>query len=213
MCDCKNVGEKWFKSNRLQSKEDVENNEFKKSMLCVDCAGVKNKNKNKADYFAFVVGSLATNDFKYIRTGELLKFNEFDEYIKHVIDLLLEFSQITCIYIEKNTYSGLDVDRIQKEINKHPLLSKRNITIINEMQRKNKDMKIETVIDPINNGRIIFCKERVMKEAINQMMEFCGQHITPHDDFIDTIAEFSNRIDEIEVLQYATAGDRRKIGL
>ncbi|NMA23590.1 MAG: hypothetical protein GX938_08830 [Spirochaetales bacterium] len=198
--DASKIGEKWFKSNRTQPKEEIESNNFKKTMLCVDCASTDTR---RSDYFAFVVGSLADNDFKYVRKGEILKIDartEFDRYVKHVLDLLKEFDDITHIYIEKNTFNGVDAGRIEQEIRKDPELSHRNITIINEMQRKNKNEKISTIVDSVNNGRIIFCKERVMPEALEQLMDFSGQDTSLHDDFPDCLAEFSNRIEEVEVI-------------
>lgn len=206
--DASKIGQKWFKSNRTQPKEEIESNIFKKTMLCVDCASTDTR---KSDYFAFIVGSLAVNDFKYIRKGEILKIDartEFDRYIAHVIDLVKEFPDITTIYIEKNTFSGVDANKIEQEINKNTELSHRNIEIINEMQRQNKDQKISTIVDSVNNGRIIFCEERVMPEALEQLMDFCGQDYSAHDDFPDCLSEFANRIDKIETTQRVKLFDR-----
>ncbi|MED1443039.1 hypothetical protein P4U24_14800 [Aeribacillus composti] len=199
MCNVDNIGEKWFQSNRIQPKKDIESHKFIKTMLAIDTAGVKNKDKKRSDYFAFVVGSLADNDFKYVRTGQIRKFDDFNEYIKHVIKLIKDFDDITHVYIEKNTYNGLDVEQIQNELNKNNELSNRNIEFINEMQRKNKDDKISTIVSDVNNGRIIFCEERVEKEFLNQVMEFRGQQFSLHDDAADALSEFANRIDEIEI--------------
>ncbi|WP_052144637.1 hypothetical protein [Halalkalibacter okhensis] len=199
MCSVENIGDKWFKSNITKPSAQIEENEFTKTMLTIDTAGVKNKNKTRSDYFAFVVGSQSDNGFKYIRKGQLRKFNEFDQYIKHVIDLLKEFEDLTHVFIEKNTYNGLDVERIENEIGKHSSLVKRGITFINEMQRKNKDEKISTIVSDVDNGRIIFCEERVEKEFLDQLMDFSGQQFTLHDDAADCLAEFANRVDEIEV--------------
>ncbi|MGD6831425.1 hypothetical protein ACQCT5_04650 [Sutcliffiella halmapala] len=201
MCNVDSIGDKWFKSNVTKSRDDIEENTFTKTMLCIDTAGVKNKDKKRSDSFSFVVGSAATNNFKYVRSGQLRKFNEFDEYINHVIDLLYTYEDITHIYIEKNTYNGLDVERIQQEIAKkeHKALASRRLTFINEMQRKNKDEKISTIVSDVNNGRIIFCSERVEKNALDQLMEFAGQSFTRHDDFVDSVTEFANRIDDIQI--------------
>lgn len=202
MCKCEDIGDKWFTSNKVNSKEEIESHNFVKTMLTVDTAGVKNKDKKRADFFAFTVGSLADNGFKYVRSGQLKRFDDnFDAYIKHVISLLKDFKDITHVYIEKNTYQGLDVDRIEQEIEKLPEFANRKITFINEMQKKNKDDKISTIVDDINNGRIIFCEDRVEKEALEQLMSFSGQLYTKHDDFVDSVAEFANRIDEIEIIQ------------
>lgn len=213
MCDTEAIGERWFKSNRTQDKEEVESHTFKNTILVCDPAGIKNKNKVNSDYFSFVVGSLADNEFKYVRKGEILKFNEFDEYIYHVLDLLRKFEDITEIHIEKNTYMGLDVDRIKTEIAKDKELAARNIEIVNKQQNKNKDDRISTIVDEINNGRIIFCKERVMKEAIEQMMEFSGQSTTLHDDFVDCVTEFSNVVEDVTSKKPIKLLNRRLLGL
>ncbi len=196
--DANKIGEKWFKSNRTMPIEEVEANDFVKTMLCVDCASTDSR---RSDYFAFIVGSLADNDFKYVRKGELLKLDartDFDKYIKHVLDLLKEFPDCNSIYIEKNTFSGVDAGRIEKEIQNDSGLSKRSIKILNEMQRQNKNQKISTIVDSVNNGRVIFCSERVQPEALEQLMDFSGQETSLHDDFVDCLSEFTNRIDQVE---------------
>ena len=199
MNDCMNIGEKWFKSIRTMPKEEIESNHlFKKTILCIDPAGVKNVNKKKADSFAFIVGSLADNGFKYIRRGQLLKFDEFDDYINHVIGLLREYPEIIGIYLEKNTYNGLDCDKLKKVINENMDLKSRNITIINEMQRKNKDEKISMIVSSVSNGQIIFSEDDT--DLVDQFMDFQGQAFSSHDDGVDCVAEFSNRIDEINVV-------------
>ncbi|EHQ90178.1 terminase [Desulfosporosinus youngiae] len=211
MNDASKIGEKWFKSNQVQPKEEIEANIFKKTMLCVDCASTDTR---RSDYFAFIVGSLSDNDFKYVRKGELLKIDartEFDRYIKHVIDLLKEFPNITHIYIEKNTFNGVDAGKIEKEIMNDPDLSYRNIEIINEMQRKNKNQKISTITDSVNNGRVIFCAKRVQPEALEQLMDFSGQETSLHDDFVDCLSEFCNRIDDIEVVHKLEFMDIKKL--
>lgn len=213
MCDCENIGEKWFTSNRLMSMDEINEQNLIKTMLTIDTAGVKNKNTQKADSFAFAIGSLSSNGFKYVRRGELKKFTEFDQYINYVVTLIREYKDITHVYIEKNTYSGLDVDRIQNTINEDGYLRNRQLTFINEMQRKNKDEKISTIVSDVNNGRIIFSKEGVEPSFLNQIMEFAGQRYSTHDDAVDCVAEFANRIDEIETIIPVKLFDRRAIGL
>lgn len=214
MCNVESIGDKWFKSNRTQPIEEIEDHTFTKTMLAIDTAGVKSKDKKRSDYFSFVVGSLADNDFKYIRTGQLRKFEEFNDYINHVIDLLKQHEDITHVYIEKNTYNGLDVDAIQNEMEKYPELMKRNITFINEMQRRNKDDKISTIVSDVNNGRIIFCKSRTEEKFLQQVMDFSGQQFSLHDDAPDTLAEFANRIEEIETNNNRIRSiDRRVLGV
>lgn len=211
MNDASSIGEKWFKSNTPQTTEEIEEHIFAKTVLCVDPAGIKNK--KSGDYFAFVVESLADNDFKYVRLGEILHFSSFEEYIKHICKILKDFEDITHVCIEKNTYMGLDLDKLKEMIVNDEQLNNRQLEFINEMQRKNKDEKISTIVDAVNNSRIRFDKEKVMKEAIEQMMDFQGQLYTLHDDFIDCVAEASNRLDTIEIVGKLEIFDIRNLGL
>ena len=191
------IGEKWFKSIHTEDRETIETHDFTKTMIIVDPAASGGK---KNDYSAYMVGSTCSNGFKYCRKGELAKINarqEFDKYIDHMIDLLLEYPETTHISIEKNTFNGADANQLEKKIKEHPLLKYRNITIINEAQRKNKDDKISTIIPYINRGEFIFCSED--EEFINQIKEFAGQKYSPHDDAPDTAAEFWIKIDSIKI--------------
>ncbi|MDU3334604.1 MAG: hypothetical protein E7F09_13585 [Clostridium perfringens] len=209
--DAKNIGEKRFKSARTEKRKDIETHNFLKTMLCMDPAsggGAKN------DYTAFLVGSLADNSFKYCRYGELAKINarkNFDKYIDKAIDLLKEYTDITHIYIEKNTFNGADANQLEKRINEDLELKYRNITIINEHQKKNKDDKIATIVSDVNGGRIIFAEED--EEFVEQILEFMGQDYTAHDDAPDITAEFANRIDLIKVISKVTLLDRRLLGV
>lgn len=202
MNDASSIGEKWFKSIRTQSVEEIEEHNFIKTMLCIDPASTQTK---RSDFTAMIVGSLADNDFKYIRNMVLDKFS-FNQYCEKVIEILKEYKEIEHVYIEKNTFQGADVNKIKELIEKEDSLSKRNIVFINEMQRKNKDEKISTIIDNVNNGQIIFTNNN--KEFTEQILEFQGQRYTLHDDAIDIVAEFSNRIDKIENISKVTFLDR-----
>ena len=86
--DVDSIGEKWFKTIRTETREEIENHSFIKTMLIVDpAAGGGRKN----DYSAYMVGSTADNALKYCRKGELAKINarkEFDKYVDHIIELL-----------------------------------------------------------------------------------------------------------------------------
>lgn len=209
--DAKNIGEKWFKSARTEKRKDIETHNFLKTMLCMDPASGGGK---KNDYTAFLVGSLADNGFKYSRYGELAKINarkNFDKYIDKAIDLLKEYTDITHIYIEKNTFNGADANQLEKRINEDLELKYRNITIINEHQKKNKDDKIATIVSDVNGGRIIFAEED--EEFVEQILEFMGQDYTAHDDAPDITAEFANRIDLIKVISKVTLLDRRLLGV
>lgn len=195
--DVDSIGEKWFKTIRTENREEIENHNFIKTMLIVDpAAGGGRKN----DYSAYMVGSTADNSLKYCRKGELAKINarkEFDKYVDHIIELLLEYEDITHVCIEKNTFNGADANQLEKKLKEHPILKHRNIIIINETQRKNKDDKISTIIPYVNRGEFVFCSED--EEFINQIMNFAGQKYSPHDDAPDVAAEFWIRIDQIKI--------------
>jgi hypothetical protein len=85
------IGEKWFKQMHTETREEIESHEFIKTMICADPASAGGR---KNDYSAFLVGSVATNGYKYARKAELARINarqEFDKYIQHMIDLLVEY--------------------------------------------------------------------------------------------------------------------------
>lgn len=193
MNDATSIGEKWFKSVATQTKEEVENHKFIKTMLCIDPASTTNK---KSDFTAMAVGSLAINGFKYMRELVLDKF-EFNQYCKKIIEILEAYDDITHIYIEKNTFQGTDVIKIKELIAENPKLRNRRLEFLNEMQRKNKDEKISTIIDNINNGQVIFADNN--KDFTDQILEFQGQKYTLHDDAVDITAECVNRLDTIQV--------------
>lgn len=207
MNDASSIGKTWFKSIRTQSTEEIENHNFLKTMLCIDPASTVNR---RSDFTAMVVGSTADNDFKYIREMVLEKLG-FKAYCNRVVEILKQYEDITHIYIEKNTFQGADVIAINELIAKDSILKKRRLEFINEMQKKNKDEKISTITDGVNNGQIIFSDEN--EDFIQQLKDFQGQLYSLHDDAPDIVAEFSNRIDEIEVIRGINLIDRRKLGV
>ncbi|MDU2290972.1 MAG: terminase [Clostridium celatum] len=192
MNDTTSIGEKWFKLVATQTEEEIENHKFTKTMLCIDPASTTNK---KSDFTAMVVGSMSSNGFKYMRKLILDKF-EFNQYCKEVVKILESYDDITHIYIEKNTFQGTDVIKIKELIAESPKLRNKRYEWINEMQRKNKDEKISTIVDPVNNGQVIFVDNN--KEFRDQILEFQGQKYTVHDDAIDITAECVNRLDTIK---------------
>ncbi|MEG1313067.1 MAG: hypothetical protein RSD40_02005, partial [Bacilli bacterium] len=209
--DAKNIGEKWFKSIRLEKRSDIETHDFIKTMLCMDPASGGGR---RNDYSAFLVGGLADNGFKYARYAELAKINartNFDDYINKAVELLREYIEITHVYIEKNTFNGADANQLEKRINEDIILRHRRITIINEHQKKNKDDKIATIVSDVNGGRIIFAEED--EDFVKQIQEFMGQDFSLHDDAPDITAEFSNRIDLIEVIRKVQLLHRRFLGV
>lgn len=207
--DVDSIGEKWFKTVATFPREENEIHTFIKTMLLVDPSSTDGK---KSDYSAYLVGSQADNNLKYARKAELAKINartDFDKYVDHMIEILKEYTDITHVYIEKNTFNGADANQLELKINKNDTLRFRNITIINEQQKKNKDDKISTIIPAMNKGQIIFAEEDT--DFINQIKEFAGQKFTEHDDAPDITAEFNNRIENIEVTYKATFFDKNKL--
>ncbi|MFT8312950.1 MAG: hypothetical protein ABF633_01700 [Clostridium sp.] len=205
MNDASKIGDKWFKSNRTQSLEEIKSHNFIKNILVCDPA---NSISNKADFSAFAIGGLADNDFIYIKKGELLKVG-FDDFCNRVIKLLKDFPEITHVSIEKNLYMGADVLKIKELISKDIDLMNRDITFINKMQKKNKDEKISTIISDVNNGRIIFNQDD--KDFIEQIMGFCGQEYSEHDDAPDSVAQLTLDIKEIQIIERVTFMDIHKL--
>lgn len=210
MNDASSIGEKWFKSVATRTKEEIEDHVFTKTMLCIDPASTASK---RSDYIAMVVGSKATNGFTYIR-DLLLKKMEYEQYCKKAVEMLERNPDVTHINIERNTFQGADMVRIKELIAESEILKDKRYEWINEMQKKNKDEKISTVVDPINNGQIIICSEcEDSKFAVDQIKDFQGQLYTTHDDMIDCIAELENKIKTIEVTTVVNILDRRKFGI
>lgn len=209
--DVDSIGEKYFKRVNTEPRATIETHDFVKTMLCVDPAASGGANN---DYSAFLVGSEARNGCKYARKAKLEKINarkEFDKYIQKMIDYILEYEDITHVNIEKNTFNGADANQLEKAIKEHPVLKYRNITIINEMQKRNKDDKISTIVPYVNNGTFIFAEED--EEFIKQLMDFAGQKFTVHDDAADVSAEFWLKIDTIKVIMSVKLLDRRSLGV
>lgn len=190
--DVDNLGEKLFKTIITESPEVIENHEFNKTMLVVDPAG--SGTKGRRDYYAFVVGSIADNKVKYIRKGEIFRF-DFNEYLEKIIHYLHTYKDITHVFIEKQTYSGGDVVRLKELLKEDKELMARNITIINDHQSMNKDAKINLIVPDVNMGRIIFNSDD--SEALEQLQDFAGTRYSANDDFPDVVAQFSLEIDKL----------------
>jgi len=204
--DVDSIGEKWFKVVNTEPRKIIETHRFVKTMLCVDPAASSGR---KNDYSAYLIGSVSDVGLKYARKAELAKINarqEFDKYIEHMVKMCLEYPEITHVSIEKNTFNGADANQFEKAIRKDPILKFRNLTIINESQRKNKDDKISTIVPFVNRGEFIFAEED--EEFINQFKEFAGQKFTLHDDAADVSSEFWLKVDEIRVISKVEIFDR-----
>ena len=204
MNDATSIGDKWFKTIRTATEEEIEANRFTKTLLSVDCASTTS---SRSDYTCILVGSKTSEDFTYIR-DIILKKVPFEEYCSLVVDELEKFEEIQYINIEKNTFSGADVLRIKELIAERPKLKGRRFTFINEMQRKNKDEKISTIIDRVNNGQIILNEESEdCRLAVTQLLEFQGQKYSLHDDFVDCLAELEIKIKDIKTKTILRVGN------
>ena len=206
MNDATSIGEKWFKSVRTEPKEYFSELNYSKTMLCVDPASTTNK---KSDYTAIILGSQTSNrDFVYVR-DLLMQRLTFDQYCNKVVEMLVKHEDITHICIEKNTFQGADVLKIQELIDLEPKLKRRKFEFINKMQRANKDEKISTIIDMMNNGQIIINKDcEDSKEVIQQITEFQGQQYSVHDDAPDCIAECVTKLKDMKQISKITLLDR-----
>ncbi len=193
------TGQKKFKTIITESAEKIESHDFVKTMLSIDPAGTRNKQKKKKDYYAFVVGSISDMNIKYVRKGTVFK-GEYEDYMAHTLKLLKQYPDITFVNIEKNVYNGADVIQLQELVKNDPELSGRNIEWLNNAVTKNKDDRINTIVGDVNMGRIIFNDED--EEAIQQLKDFSGADFSAYDDFPDAVAEWSKRINEVEDVGY-----------
>ena len=82
------------------------------------------------------------------------------------------------------------------------------------MQKKNKDEKISTIIDQVNNGQIIIVSDMEdSKKAIDEILDFQGQLYSVHDDAPDNLAELEIKLKTIIVSRKVKILDRRLLGL
>ena len=101
MNNASEIGLRWFRSVRTQTVEEIEEHDFKKTILCIDPASTTSR---KSDFTAMVVGSTATNGFKYMREIVMDKL-EFNLYCAKVVEILIKYEEISYVYVEKNTYT------------------------------------------------------------------------------------------------------------
>ena len=203
--DASRIGEKWFKSLRTQTKEEIESHTFHKTILVCDPASSV---AIKSDFTALCVGSVADNSFAYIRKGIIAKLG-FDDFCLKVVELLKVYVDITHVSVEKNLYSGADVLKIRELILKEPELKHRQIEFINKMARTNKDEKISTIIQGVNTGQIIFNEEDT--KFNDQILDFSGQLFSEHDDAPDCASQFMVDVKEIKVIYKVSFMDRSKL--
>lgn len=208
MNDTKNIGEKCFFQVKTETPKEIESNSFISTvMVCDPAVGTKARN----DYTSILVGSkVASTGHRYIRKGLLLKV-EFDDYVGRAIELLKDYTDVTHVIVEKNTFQGVDVKRMKELIDIDPDLKGRSIIFVNDYQKRNKENKIRALTGKINNGFIIFNKED--EDFYKQVLDYQGEGIG-NDDAADTVAEFDIRIDDLKgEVKPIRLLDRRKLGL
>jgi hypothetical protein len=204
--DTSAIGEKRFKTIVTESNETINSHDFSVTMLTIDPASSTGKS---SDFSAFITGSKSTNNIKYCRKGEILKLS-FDDYIKHTIELLKRYDDISHIYIEKNLYMGADVIKLKELIAQDTELKGRRFEFINEMQKKNKFDKIDSIVGDVNFGRVIFNEEDT--EALEQLKDYQGER-SLHDDFPDCLSECVIRLDTIKKIGKLEIINIRELGL
>ncbi len=188
MNDASRVGEKVFHQIKTIPAEEMEEKEYQRTILCCDPA-VEVTDRN--DYTALCVGSIDANSYRYIRKG-IVERLKFDDYIDKVISLLLEYPDITYIWIEKNTYQGRDQAEIRKRIKEDDILSKRKITVDSTRQFKNKDAKIRSIAGKVDTGFIIFNEDDI--DFYQMVLDY--NEFARFDDAPDVLAEFDRLIDD-----------------
>jgi len=192
--DIDNLGEKRIKGGcSTNTKEEIESRVFTRTILSADPASTTGK---KSDYSAFCVLSEEENThLKFARKSIIAKY-EFEDYLSQIIDLLIEYPEISTVSIERQTYSGADVKFLNERIKNHPSLRSRDILFINKNRSKNKDSRIDAIVPDINLRRVIFNADDV--EAIEQIESFAGTKYTQHDDMIDCLADALENITTIK---------------
>jgi len=186
------VGNKCFFNIKTFSEADLEQIEFEKTMMTVDCA-VETGEKN--DFSAVCIGSKTSLGHRYIRKGMIYKLH-FDESLEVVFNLIKNYEDITHVMVEKNTFQGRFASELRKKIDTDPDLSYRNIVIINERQNANKENRIRSIAGKINNGFIIFNEED--EDFYNQILSYQGSDFGK-DDSVDSVEMLDSMIDEIKI--------------
>lgn len=200
------TGSKCFFNIKTMPRNEMEQLEFEKTMITVDCA-VEIGDRN--DYSAVCLGSKSNTGHRYVRKGLLYK-KEFDESVETVFNLLMEYKDVTHVQIEKNTFQGRFEAELKKLISNDPILRKRHIEVTEKRQYANKENRIRSIAGKVNNGFIIFCEEDEF--FTSQILDYQGSKIG-HDDAIDAVEVFDATIDEINIFRPIKLFDRNLLGL
>lgn len=202
-CDIHTLGQRRITSMSKIEELQIESMPFHKTILSVDPAST---DKKKSDFSAFcVLSENQDNRLKYARKILVRKYDgeyAFNDYINMIVLLLKRYTDIQCVSIEKQVYSGADVNKLREILETDHELKGRDIMIINKSRSKNKDNRISTIIPDINCGRIIFNSSSEDAEALAQIAEFSGCAYTPHDDAIDALTDAMEYINLITLSNY-----------
>lgn len=200
------TGSKCFFNIKKMKRQEMEQLEFEKTMITVDCAV---EVEDRHDYSAVCLGSKSNTGHRYIRKGLIYK-KEFDDSVETVLNLLKEYHDVSHVLIEKNTFQGRFEAELKKLIEIDPILRKRYIVVTEKRQYANKENRIRSIAGKVNNGFIIFCEED--EDFWNQILDYQGSKVG-HDDAADVLEVFDANIDQIETIRPIKLYDRSAIGL
>jgi predicted phage terminase large subunit-like protein len=200
------TGSKCFFNIKKMKRNEMEQLEFEKTMITVDCA-VEIGERN--DYSSVCLGSKTNTGHRYVRKGLIYK-KEFDDSVATVLELLREYEDVSHVLIEKNTFQGRFEAELKKLIEADPQLRKRYIQVTEKRQYSNKENRIRSISGKVNNGFIIFCEED--EDFTAQILDYQGSKIG-HDDAIDSVEVFDANIDQIDTIRPIKLYDRSSVGL
>jgi predicted phage terminase large subunit-like protein len=200
------TGSKCFFNIKKIKRNEMEQLEFEKTMITVDCA-VEIGERN--DFSAVCLGSKTNTGHRYVRKGLIYK-KEFDDSVATVLDLLREYEDVSHVLIEKNTFQGRYEAELKKLIDADPQLRKRYILVTEKRQFSNKENRIRSISGKVNNGFIIFCEED--EDFTAQILDYQGSKVG-HDDAIDSVEVFDANIDQIDTIRPIKLYDRSSVGL
>lgn len=207
MNDATNIGEKLFKSVATITARELEHIDYKVEIMTIDPASSV---KATADRTAILCGGLSNNQI-YVYDYILDRLS-FDSYCTKVVDLLELHPNIKTVYIEKNVYKDADLEKIKAIMKERNITRKINFETYH--QNSNKDDRISTIINDINFGRVMLNEDnRYFEEARNEILEFCGQKYSVHDDMPDALATLVNKLNQTKQNTKVVLLDRQLLGL
>ena len=158
-----------------------------KLFLSVDPAhGQKKQNPNRpSDYSSFVISIKDTKDRVFVLKDFTDRISP-SKQIKRIFDLHEKYN-FNKIAVEINLFreafrEGFEKEKLEREKDlgyKLPYLP------IEEIEnKKNKEIRIHGIETKITYGQILFCKEKLSHEALNELQDYPN---TEKDDFLDAL--------------------------